>query len=142
MIKSKSIIICEDDKTAIDFYNIYSAQFPYQKILYFPAHDSLPFSLESSSSDILLERSLKFIDLDKSEIIILTCNCFLKLFNLKTEVDHFLQIKINQKLDVNNLIKTLVNFGHSNNANVYNKLEFSLRGDILDIYNHNKNNHK
>ena len=115
MIKSKSIIICEDDKTAIDFYNIYSAQFPYQKILYFPAHDSLPFSLESSSSDILLERSLKFIDLDKSEIIILTCNCFLKLFDLKTEVDHFLQIKINQKLDVNNLIKTLVNFGHSNN---------------------------
>ena len=139
MIKSQSIIICEDDKTAIDFYNIYSAQFPYQKILYFPAHDSLPFSLESSSSDILLERSLKFIDLDKSEIIILTCNCFLKLFDLKTEVDHFLQIKINQKLDVNNLIKTLVNFGHSNNANVYNKLEFSLRGDILDIYNHNKN---
>ena len=139
MIKSKSIIICEDDKTAIDFYNIYRAQFPYQKILYFPAHDSLPFSLESSSSDILLERSLKFIDLDKSEIVILTCNCFLKLFDLKTEVVHFLQIKINQKLDVNNLIKTLVNFGHSNNANVYNKLEFSLRGDILDIYNHNKN---
>ena len=28
-------VICEDDKAAIDLYNIYSAQFPNQKILYF-----------------------------------------------------------------------------------------------------------
>jgi len=139
MIKPQSIIICEDDKAAIDLYNIYSAQFPNQKILYFPAHDSLPFSLEYSSAEIRLERSLKFINLDKNEIIILTCNCFLKLFDLRKEIDHFLEIKNNQEIDVNNLIKKLVDFGHSNNPNVYNKLEFSIRGDILDVYNHNRN---
>ena len=139
MIKTRSVILCEDDKVAIDFYNIYSAQFQNQKIVYLPAHDSLPFSFESSSSDILLERSLKFINLNKFDIVILTCNCFLKLFDFKKDVDHFFTIKTNQKIDINEIIKKLVNFGHSNNANVYNKLEFSLRGDILDIYNHNKN---
>ena len=51
----------------------------------------------------------------------------------------FLRLKQIKKIDINEIIKKLVNFGHSNNANVYNKLEFSLRGDILDIYNHNKN---
>ena len=128
MIKTRSVILCEDDKVAIDFYNIYSAQFQNQKIVYLPAHDSLPFSFESSSSDILLERSLKFINLNKFDIVILTCNCFLKLFDFKKDVDHFFTIKTNQKIDINEIIKKLVNFGHSNNANVYNKLEFSLRG--------------
>ena len=139
MIKTQSVILCEDDKVAIDFYNIYSAQFHTQKIIYLPAHDSLPFSFESSSSDILLERSLKFINLNEFDIVILTCNCFLKLFDFKKDVDHFFTIKKNQKINVNEIIEKLVYFGHSNNANVYNKLEFSLRGDILDIYNHNKN---
>ena len=142
MLNNKSIILCEDDKIALDYYNIYKAQFPSIKTCYFPAHDSLPFSTERSSNEIILDRSKSLISLKDNDLIIITCNNFLKRIEINYEVDHFFSIKVNQEFKLNDIIKKLVEFGHTNNPNVYNKLEFSLRGDILDIYNHDKNPHR
>ena len=139
MPNSKFILLCEDDKIALDFLNIYKAQYPSIKVCYFPAHDSLPFSTEKSSEQILLDRSKSLIDINKNEVIIITCNNLLKLIEINKGVDHYFKIKTNQQLELNEIIKKLVEFGHNNNPNVYNKLEFSLRGDILDIYNYQKN---
>ena len=61
MFNKKSLIICEDDKNALDLYNILTIQFSSLKITYLPAHDSLPFSKELSSADIRLNRSINFI---------------------------------------------------------------------------------
>ena len=139
MPNSKFILLCEDDKIALDFLNIYKAQYPSIKICYFPAHDSLPFSTEKSSEQILLDRSKSLININKNEVIIITCNNLLKLIEINKGVDHYFKIKTNQQLELNEIIKKLVEFGHNNNPNVYNKLEFSLRGDILDIYNYQTN---
>ena len=139
MPNSKFILLCEDDKIALDFLNIYKAQYPSIKVCYFPAHDSLPFSTEKSSEQILLDRSKSLIDINKNEVIIITCNNLLKLIEINKGVDHYFKIKTNQQLELSEIIKKLVEFGHNNNPNVYNKLEFSLRGDILDIYNYQKN---
>ena len=139
MPNSKFILLCEDDKIALDFLNIYKAQYPSIKICYFPAHDSLPFSTEKSSEQILLDRSKSLININKNEVIIITCNNLLKLIEINKGVDHYFKIKTNQLLELKEIVKKLVEFGHNNNPNVYNKLEFSLRGDILDIYNYQTN---
>ena len=80
---NKSILLCEDDKIALDYENILNIHYPHKKICYFPAHDSLPFSSESSSSDILLDRSEKLLTLTHNDIIIITCNNLLKKFQIK-----------------------------------------------------------
>ncbi len=139
MFEKNSLIVCEDDKNAIDLYNILSVQLSSLRITYLPAHDSLPFSEELSSADIRLDRSFKFISIKDQDLIILTCNGFLKLFEINNDINHFFNIEINKQFDINILLKDLIAFGHTSNPNVYNKLEFSLRGDILDIYNHHHN---
>ena len=139
MTNNKSIILCENDKVALDYYHILKAQHPTIQACYFPAHDSLPFSMERSSDEIILDRSKSLIDLKENNLIIITCNNFLKRIEINYEVDHFFSIKVNQVVNLSDIIKKLVEYGHTNNPNVYNKLEFSLRGDILDIYNHDKN---
>ena len=58
-----ALILCEDDKSALDLYNILLAINPKNDVCYFPAHDSLPFSDERSSNEILLERSFQLINL-------------------------------------------------------------------------------
>ena len=136
---NKSILLCEDDKIALDYENILNIHYPNKKICYFPAHDSLPFSSESSSSDILLDRSEKLQTLTHNDIIIITCNNLLKKFQINKDANHFLTLTKNQTIEANTILEKLVEFNHSSQANAYNKLEFSLRGDILDIYNSNNN---
>ena len=136
---NKSILLCEDDKIALDYENILNIHYPHKKICYFPAHDSLPFSSESSSSDILLDRSEKLQTLTHNDIIIITCNNLLKKFQINKDANHFLTLTKNQTIEANTILEKLVKFNHSSQANAYNKLEFSLRGDILDIYNSNNN---
>ena len=46
-----SVVLCEDDKSALDLYNILISIYPQDDICYFPAHDSLPFSDEKSSKE-------------------------------------------------------------------------------------------
>ena len=118
MPNSKFILLCEDDKIALDFLNIYKAQYPSIKVCYFPAHDSLPFSTEKSSEQILLDRSKSLININKNEIIIITCNNLLKLIEINKDVEHYFKIKTNQQVELNEIIKKLVEFGHNNNPNV------------------------
>ena len=61
-----SVVLCEDDKSALDLYNILISIYP-KTILLFSCTDSLPFSDEKSSKEILLERSFQLIKL-KSKI--------------------------------------------------------------------------
>ena len=134
-----AIILCEDDKSALDLYNILLAINPINDVCYFPAHDSLPFSDEKSSNEILLERSFQLINLKKRKIIIISCNNLLKKFSTNSLKDHFFTLSVNQTIDIKKILELLVSFNHINNPNVYNRCEFSHRGDILDIYNHNSN---
>ena len=134
-----ALILCEDDKSALDLYNILLAINPKNDVCYFPAHDSLPFSDERSSNEILLERSFQLINLKKRKNIIISCNNLLKKFSTNSLKDHFFTLSVNQTIDIKKILELLVSFNHINNPNVYNRCEFSHRGDILDIYNHNSN---
>ena len=134
-----SVVLCEDDKSALDLYNILISIYPQDNICYFPAHDSLPFSDEKSSKEILLERSFQLIKLQNQNIIIISCNNLLKKFSIQHDSKHYFKLDVNQEISLSETLETLVNFEHVNNANVYNRCEFSHRGDILDIYNFHRN---
>ena len=137
--KKPSVVLCEDDKSALDLYNILISIYPQDNICYFPAHDSLPFSYEKSSKEILLERSFQLIKLQKQNIIIISCNNLLKKFLIQHDSKHYFKLDVNQEISLSEILENLVNFEHVNNANVYNRCEFSHRGDILDIYNYHLN---
>ena len=137
--KKPSVVLCEDDKSALDLYNILISIYPLDNICYFPAHDSLPYSDEKSSKEILLERSFQLIKLQKQNIIIISCNNLLKKFLIQHDSKHYFKLDVNQEISLSEILETLVNFEHVNNANVYNRCEFSHRGDILDIYNYHLN---
>jgi len=139
LFANKSLLLVEDDKSAIDAKNILELNYPNLKIAYFPAKDSMPFSSESSSAEILLDRSEKLLSLTSKDVVIITCNNLIQKLSINSEILHSVEIHCNQKVDIKQLINTLVKFGHTHQSNVYNKLEFSLRGDILDIYNYHSN---
>ena len=129
--EKSSIVLCEDDKSALDLNNILISIYPQDDICYFPAHDSLPFSDEKSSKEILLEGSFQLINLQKQNIIIISCNNLLKKFSIQHDSKHYFKLDVNQEVTLSEILETLVSFEHVNNANVYNRCEFSHRGDIL-----------
>jgi len=100
-----SIILCEDDKSALDLYNILQAINPKSDVCYFPAHDSLPFSDEKSSNEILLERSFQLINLQKRKIVIISCNNLLKKFSTNSQKDHSFTLSVNQTYDIKKFLK-------------------------------------
>ena len=98
-----SVVLCEDDKSALDLYNILISIYPQDNICYFPAHDSLPFSEEKSSKEILLERSFQLIKLQKQNIIIISCNNLLKKFLIQHDSKHYLKLDVNQEISLNEI---------------------------------------
>ena len=130
----KSIILCEDDRTALDVEKVLKSNFLDFNITYFPAHDFVAFSDSPSSSEIILGRASCFEKLDRTEILIITINCLLTKFSINEDLLKKITIKNKSKIKLNDILEQLVFFGYNNQNNVHTKLEFSLRGDILDIY--------
>ena len=64
----KSIILCEDDRIALDVEKVLKSHFLNFNITYFPAHDFVAFSDSPSSSEIILGRASCFEKLDLSLI--------------------------------------------------------------------------
>ena len=106
----------------IKFFNL-SKFFPYSKIL-----------REKSYIPELLELLFSLI-LNKYKIIIVPCSIIFKKyispFNLSKQS---LNIKINEELDREALIEQLIEWGYDRESFVTFKGEFSVRGDIVDIF--------
>ncbi len=106
----------------VRFFNI-SKFFPFSKILkdktYIPELIELLFSLI----------------LEKQDVIIIPCSLILKKFvSPQILSKESLNIKINEELDREALIEQLVEWGYERESFVSFKGEFSVRGDILDIF--------
>ena len=66
--------------------------------------------------------------------MIITINCLLTKFSINDELLRKITITNKSKIKLNEVLENLVSFGYNHQNNVHTKLEFSLRGDILDIY--------
>ena len=124
----KSIILCEDDRTALDVEKVLKSNFLDFNITYFPAHDFVAFSDSPSSSEIILGRE------GREEATGRGVQYIVREFFRNEDLLKKITIKNKSKIKLNDILEQLVSFGYNNQNNVHTKLEFSLRGDILDIY--------
>lgn len=126
----KIIIIVPDIDTAIGmFYELNSIQNNSAYIItnqiknedysYFNSLSKL-FSSESKNIFILTYTDLSLKVPDKN------------IFKINT-----LNLRIHQKVDMTNFIKILIESGYERVDNVYNQGEFSVRGNIIDVFSYN-----
>ena len=132
----KTIILCEDDKIALDVEKVLNNHFTNLNINYFPAHDFVAFSDSPSSAEILLSRPACLEKLLHTEVLIITINCLLTKFSINDELLRKITITNKSKIKLNEVLENLVSFGYNHQNNVHTKLEFSLRGDISVSYTH------
>lgn len=134
--KNESLLIIKENESeamllsqSLNFYNIQN--------YYFPAYDSIPFTKMSPITDIAQERInilYKLINKEKS-IIISTINAITKkLPNRKDLEKLYIHLKINEKLNLEDLRLKLYDLGYIIEMEVYEIGTAAIRGSIIDIF--------
>lgn len=139
-LKGKKILFITDSEQSSlkykndlkKFLDVESEVFPYQD-----------GSIYEGNIDNLYKYS-KQIDvlnnLDASDIVIAPVKTLFEKFPSKDfYCENILKIKIDDEIDINNFAKKLINLGYRKTTMVVDSGEFSIRGDIIDIFSLEKN---
>ena len=134
--KNESFLIIKEEESdamllsqSLNFYNIPN--------YYFPAYDSVPFTKMSPITDIAQERVnilYKLINEEKC-IIIATVNSIAKKLPNKSDLEKlYIPIKINEKLNLEDLRLKLYDLGYIIEMEVSEIGTAAIRGSIIDIF--------
>ena len=134
--KNESFLIIKENESeamllsqSLNFYNIPN--------YYFPAYDSVPFTKMSPITDIAQERVnilYKLINKEKC-IIIATVNSIAKKLPNKNDLEKlYIPIKINEKLNLEDLRLKLYDLGYIIEMEVSEIGTAAIRGSIIDIF--------
>ena len=139
----KMCIICE---------NLYNAQQVYEQLislvgeentLFFPQDEVMRIDIEAYSKEMLgqrlyvLEKALE----DTPRILICHVASLTRLLpKIELFKDHTLKFEINKSYNLKQISKILINQGFTKVNKIDSSLQFSSRGDILDIYPINRDN--
>ena len=134
--KNESFLIIKEDESdamllsqSLNFYNIPN--------YYFPAYDSVPFTKMSPITDIAQERVnilYKLINEEKC-IIIATVDSIAKKLPNKSDLEKlYIPIKINEKLNLEDLRLKLYDLGYIIEMEVSEIGTAAIRGSIIDIF--------
>lgn len=134
--KNDNILIIKENESeamllsqSLNFYNIPN--------YYFPAYDSIPFTKMSPITDIAQERInilYKLINKEKS-IIIATINSITKKIPNREDLEKlYVNLKINGKLNLEELRLKLHDLGYIIEMEVYEIGTAAIRGSIIDIF--------
>ena len=137
--KNSLIYIAKDDREMNDIYNKLLWSLPNIKILIYKAWDQIPYDNISPSKEIQTSRlnTLNYLNTYKEEqkILLTTVNAIIqKTIPKKILNEYFLNIVTNTKLNLSNLISSLVRLGYERTSIVRDKSEFAIRGSIIDIF--------
>lgn len=134
--KNESILIIKENESeamllsqSLNFYNIPN--------YYFPAYDSVPFTKMSPITDIAQERVnilYKLINNEKSIIIAAINSITKKLPNRKDLEKLYINLKVNGKLNLEDLRLKLHDLGYIIEMEVYEIGTAAIRGSIIDIF--------
>ena len=118
---------------------------PDANILIFRSWDQIPYDKVSPSINIQAERikTLHELNLIKNNniIVLTTVNAIIqKTVNQEFINNYIITISKNIKIDFKYLIKNLINLGFNRVSIVREKSEFSVRGNIVDLFLTNMNN--
>ena len=108
-----------------------------EKINFFPNLDTLPYDNQSPDKSVLATRfkTMANILVGKAAVVITTTSAFLQ-YILPPEIflKHCLQLKTGGEYEREELLKTLIRMGFVRVEMVEERGEFSVRGEIIDIY--------
>jgi len=139
--KGKIIYVTSDYLTASKcfemFYNIYGDR----ACLIKPTPDNLMY-VKAKSLETLQENSIKLakIALNEIDVVVLPISALMSYYPKKEEIlSRIINIKNNKRYNLNNIKQSLISAGYKREDLVSEVGDFSLRGDILDVYPINAN---
>ncbi len=107
-------------------------------VFYFCSQEVSAYDQISSDAEVISHQSkilLHLINNNNPCLIISTAKCLLdKLWNKEDFKNYTFEINLDSKTEPLSLAKRLVNIGYKKTQVVTNRGEFSIRGDIFDIY--------
>ena len=138
----KLFLVLKNDKQLNAVENLISISNPKCKILSFPAWDTSPYDKSSPNVTLSGQRIstltvLTKNDFSNEELIVLTTfnGIFIKTAPLLFYKNLQINIAVSQTISVLKLRDQIFNMGYSKVNTVRENNEFSIRGDIVDIFN-------
>ncbi|MGL6174245.1 MAG: transcription-repair coupling factor [Cellulosilyticaceae bacterium] len=135
--KKNPIIITSNEVAAKRLYEDFQFLYGEEKVYIYPARDVLFYNADVHSMDITAER-MKIIEalLSKKEVIvIIPADALLNPLSPKeTWLAYKKELEEGQVLDVENLVKYLIEVGYERVGRVEGIGQFAIRGGIVDIY--------
>ncbi len=136
----------QEDNLLIVTPNLFKAQKLYDNLMnlihtdqlsFFPQDEFITTEMLAMSTEFKLERinTIRKIVENKKSIIITNTTGYIKYLTPKSKWETaLLKYKIGDIINVNSLIRTLINFGYKRESAVENQGDFSIKGGIIDIY--------
>ena len=131
--------IARDDREIFQVKEKLKWLLPGIKILIFRSFDQIPYDKVSPSKEIQSERIKTLYELisnkENNYIILTSVNAIIqRIVDKKFIKNNFILINKKKKYDFNTLIFNLIKFGYQRTSIVREKAEFSVRGNIIDIF--------
>ena len=105
--------------------------------LLFPAKDLIFYQADLAGNVVTAERMkcIKALIEDKKVTIVTTIDAFMaRLIPLDVIADHVIEISVGDEINEREMAADLVDAGYVRNYQVEDKGQFSIRGDIIDIF--------
>lgn len=129
------IIITHSEIRAKELYESY--RFFDKNVYLYPAKDVLFYSADIHGHMIMQQRiqvMQKLYEAENATIIMTIDGAMDRLCELEDWEEHFIHIDGSSIINTDNLKRQLITLGYENNYQVETPGQFSIRGDIIDIY--------
>lgn len=130
------VVITHNDMEAKNIYedlNIYTTE-----VYYLPAKEVVFYNIDAISGDLRWARLSvlnKVLNSDTKKIIVTSIESFIGLYTpIDMIINHTYSFKVGDTLEVEDLVKNLIEAGYERMETVEEKGQLSLRGGILDVY--------
>ncbi|EKE02348.1 MAG: hypothetical protein ACD_20C00398G0001 [uncultured bacterium] len=134
---NRPILIITPDITTALKYNFDIDNLTNKKVNYLPSQEASPYELIYSDAAVAKQQLniLESFKSNESDVIITSAKTLLNTYLSRKKIEtHSIKLEKNQDADPVIIAKKLVDIGYKRTSMVIDPGEFSLRGDILDIY--------
>ena len=129
--------ICENAFNANKMYDYISGILGYEKVNLYVVDDVVVTESVIVNNELKFERinTLKSIINNDPVIIVTHIEAMLKpVMSFDILKENIINVKKGKEIDINKLVKKLIKTGYSRVHTTYNVGEFSVRGEVIDIY--------
>ncbi len=130
----KIVFVTETEQTALKFQNDLNKLFNLNAVI-FPYQDGSIYDTNSKNLYKYAKQAEILLNQDKYNIIIIPQKALFEKFPIASFYeDNSIEIKVNDDINTEELAKNLIKLGYKRRTLVADVGEFSIRGDIIDIY--------